>query len=170
MYRLVYIVLALLAAIGSYADDANDAIKAALKGMSQTSRKVPHSAAIEAMYLGYDAKGDIKVGIAVREIKTFKDITGIVIVHQTTEGFKIHEAQFPDLHKIRSAKDRQQVESILKMFKNKPFDPHVEKSAVDGLTGATKYGLRISGYFNYMARKTALEMKANPDWPKTAIE
>jgi len=126
----------------------------------------PYSRVIERMFIGYDADGNPKVGIAQREIESFKPITGIVVVHKTADGFVLHEAIFPDIGKIDSSKDRKQVLSILKQFKEIPFDPHAEKSAVDGLTGATRHGIKTSGYLNYMARRIALEMEAKPDWPK----
>ena len=69
------------------------------------------------------------------------------------------------IDKIKNAKDRQQVLTVLAQFKDVPFDPHAEKSAVDGLSGATRYGIKTSGYLNYMARRIALEMEARPDWP-----
>jgi hypothetical protein len=137
-----------------------------MAGLTVRTSDDPYSRTIEKMLIGYDAHGEPKTGLAYREIESFKPITGIVIVHKTANGFILHEALFPDIGKIRNAKDRKQVLSILKQFKNIPFDPHAEKSAVDGLTGATRYGIKTSGYLNYMARRIAIEMENKPNWPE----
>ena len=138
-----------------------------MTGLDVKASDDPYSRTIEKMFIGYDVQENPKIGIAYREIESFKPITGIVIVHKTPEGFVLHEALFPDIGKIRNAKDRKQVLSILKQFKGIPFDPHAEKSAVDGLTGATRYGIKTSGYLNYMARRIAIEMESKPNWPET---
>jgi hypothetical protein len=147
------------------ADDVQSVVDRALTGLEVRISDQPYSRTIERMIIGYDAQGQPKVGIAYREIESFKPITGMVVVHRTADGFILEKAVFPDIGKIRNAKDRKQVLSVLKAFRNVPFDPHAEKSAVDGLTGATRYGLKTSGYLNYMARRTALEMESKPDWP-----
>ncbi len=154
----------LLGASAARANDVQSLVAQAMKGLEIKASGIPYSSTIEKMFIGYDAEGNPKVGIALREIESFKPITGIVIVHKTAEGFVLHEVLFPDIGKIDSAKDRKQVLSLLKQFKEVPFDPHAEKSAVDGLTGATRHGIKTSGYLNYMARRIALEMEAMPDW------
>ncbi len=155
----------LLGASVARANDVRSMVDQAMKGLEVKVSANPYSGAIERMFIGYDTDGNPKVGIALREIESFKPITGIVIVHKTAKGFVLHEAIFPDIGKIDGAKDRKQVLSLLKQFKEVPFDPHAEKSAVDGLTGATRHGSKTSGYLNYMARRIALEMEAMPDWP-----
>jgi len=126
----------------------------------------PYSLTIQKMLIGYDDQDKPTVGIAYRKIESFKPITGVVIIEKTENGFILREALFPDIKKIKSAKDRKHVLAILKQFKGVPFDPHANKSAVDGLSGATRYGRKTSGYLNYMARRVALEMEAEPNWPK----
>ena len=150
---------------GSRADKVEETVEKAMEGLDVRESDIPYSHTIEKIYIGYDAKGKPKVGVSCGEIESFKFLIGIVIVEKTAEGFLLKEALFPDIGKIENAKDRKNVLSILEMFKNIPFDPHVEKSAVDGLTGATRHGIETSGYLNHMARCTALEMEAKTDWP-----
>ena len=126
----------------------------------------PYSRTIDRMYIGLDASGEPKTGVAHREIESFKPITGVVVVDKTPEGFVLREALFPDIDRIRNPKDRQEVLTVLANFKGVPFDPHAEKSAVDTISGATRYGIKTTGYLNYMARRTALEMENPPDWAR----
>ncbi len=158
--------LILLPISNTMAANIQTVVDSALTGLEVITSDNPYSRTIERMYIGYSADGAAKVGVAFREIKSFKPITGMVVIHKTEKGFILHEALFPDIGKIRNAKDRKQVLSVLKAFKNIPFNPHAEKSAVDGLTGATRYGIQTSGYLNYMARRTAIEMESKPNWPK----
>jgi len=152
--------------IAVHAEKVHSLIDQAMSGLEVKASDDPYSRTIEKMFIGYGGQGEAKVGIAYREIESFKPLTGVVIVHKTANGFILHEALFPDIKKIRNAKDRKQVLSILKQFRNVPFDPHAEKSAVDGLTGATRYGIKTSGYLNYMARRIAIEMESKPNWPE----
>jgi len=162
MLRILFILMLTAAAV--VADPVKTAVDAALAGFRPAVSDAPYSRTIERMYIGLDDEGRPRIGVAHREIESFKPITGVVIVERTAEGFVLREALFPDITNIRNAEERRQVQSILSQFKNIPFDPHAEKSAVDGLTGATRYGLKTSGYLNYMARRIALEMENPSDW------
>ncbi|RKX38261.1 MAG: hypothetical protein DRP64_15965 [Verrucomicrobia bacterium] len=164
IFKAFTVGMLLLSTSATHASGVQSLIDQAMKDLEVKASDKPYSRVIERMFIGYDADGNPKVGIAQREIESFKPITGIVVVHKTADGFVLHEAIFPDIGKIDSSKDRKQVLSILKQFKKIPFDPHAEKSAVDGLTGATRHGIKTSGYLNYMARRIALEMEAKPDW------
>jgi hypothetical protein len=166
LFRVLIIGLLFLELAPARAEKVQDAIDQALAGLTVAASDVPYSRTIEQISIGFDASGQPKTGIARREIESFKPITGVVIVDWTDSGFVLREALFPDISKIRNAKDRKQVLSVLKQFRNVPFDPHAEKSAVDGLTGATRYGIKTSGYLNYMARHTALQMENLPNWAK----
>jgi hypothetical protein len=165
VFKAIILSLFLSCISSVHGEELKSVISRSMAGLEVKISDNPYSRTIERMLIGYDSEGNAKVGIAHRKIESYKPITGIVIVHWTPDGFILHEALFPDIKKIRNAKDRKQVLSVLKQFKAIPFDPHAEKSAVDGLTGATRYGIKTSGYLNYMARRTALEMKAKPDWP-----
>lgn len=164
LMKMLSIALLVVSVSSVQAESIDALIRQAMSGLVVKTSESPYSRTIEKMLIGYDADGQAKTGIAYREIKSFKPITGLVVVHKTPDGFILHEAHFPDIAVIKNAKDRQQVLTVLDAFKNIPFDPHAEKSAVDGLTGATRYGIQTSGYLNYMARRTALEMEAGPNW------
>jgi hypothetical protein len=160
-------ILALFLGIScSFADSVQNVIDQALTGLTPTASEDPYSKVIKRMYIGWDEAGEPRIGIAYREIESFKPITGVVIVEKTADGYVLKKALFPDINKIKNAKDRKQVQAVLKQFQNVPFDPHAEKSAVDGLTGATRYGIKTSGYLNYMARRIALEMENPTEWAK----
>jgi len=165
-FRGFYIGLAMLCSTITLAGGIGGVIDKAMAGLDARISDEPYNRAIERMYIGFDDAGQPRIGVAHRKIESFKPITGVVIVHKTDDGFVLHKALFPDISKIRNAKDRKEVLAVLKQFKNIPFDPHAEKSAVDGLSGATRYGIKTSGYLNYMARRIALEMESHPDWGK----
>jgi len=166
LFRVLFIGLLFAATTGTRADKVQETIHAALAGFEVVASEEPYSRVIQRVYIGKDAAGKAKIGIAYREIESFKPITGVVIVYQTNEGFILREAVFPDITKIKNSKDRNQVLTVLKQFRNVPFDPHAEKSAVDALSGATRYGIKTSGYLNYMARHVALQMENPPDWSR----
>lgn len=144
--------------------DIQSAVDTALDGLNVVASEDPYSRTIQRLYIGFDKTGVPKTGVAFREIESFKTITGIVVVDKTENGYVLREAFFPDASKIKNAKDRKQVLTVLEQFKNIPFDPHAEKSAVDALSGATRYGIKTSGYLNYMARHVALQMETLPKW------
>ncbi|QBG47528.1 hypothetical protein EGM51_09040 [Verrucomicrobia bacterium S94] len=148
------------------ADTVEQTVKTALKGLRTAESPIPYSRTIKALYIGFDEKGKPKTGVAFREIESFKTITGVVIVDKTETGYILREAVFPDIEKIKNAKDRKQVMTVLEQFRNVPFDPHAEKSAVDALSGATRYGIKTSGYLNYLARHIALQLESPPEWTK----
>ncbi|VGO15300.1 hypothetical protein PDESU_03882 [Pontiella desulfatans] len=162
--RLLFI--GFLFAFSAAAEEVQGVVKAAMAGLEVATSDAPYSRTIKQMYIGWDNAGNPKTGIAYREIDSFKTITGMVVVDKTATGYVLREAVFPDISKIKNAKDRQQVLSILQQFKGVPFDPHAEKSAVDALSSATRYGIKMSGFLNYLARHVALQMENPPDWSK----
>ena len=164
MFRRLAISTLALGLLSVPAETLQSLIDQTMTDLNVTTSEVPYSRSIEKILLGYNAKGKVVTGISIRKIDSFESITGIVIIHKTPRGFILHQAHFPDIGKIKNAKDRNQVLTVLKQFQNIPFDPHVEKSAVDSLSSATRYGIQTSGYLNYMARQTALEMEAHPIW------
>lgn len=166
LFKALLLGFMLLSVSWSKADQVQVVIDQALAGLDVAASDDPYSSTLKRMYIGRDVTGIAKVGVAYREIESFKPITGVVIVHKTPEGFVLHQAFFPDIGNIKDARDRKQVLTVLEQFKDIPFDPHAEKSAVDGLSGATRYGLITSGYLNYMARRVALEMENLPAWTK----
>lgn len=161
----VFISAALLCLGSAFADPLQEVVEAELHGLKIVASDDPYSRTIKRMYMGWDGNQP-KIGLAYREIESFKPITGVVIVEKTDQGYVLKKALFPDINKIKNAKDRKQVQAVLNQFTNVPFDPHAEKSAVDGLSGATRYGIKTSGYLNYMARRIALEMENPAKWAK----
>ncbi len=166
LLKKITLFTALCAAASAGADKAQETVIAAMEGLRTAASPVPYSRSIEQLYIGFDEQGNPKTGAAYREIESFKPITGVVIVDKTENGFILREAVFPDITNIKNPEDRKQVQAVLKQFKNVPFDPHAEKSAVDALSGATRYGIKTSGYLNYMARHVALQMESPPKWTK----
>ena len=158
------IILILLLTGLSFGDDIQKAVDQSLSGLKVSASDTPYSRTIKRVFIGFDETGSAKTGAAYREIESFKTITGVVIVDKTETGYVLREAFFPDIGKIKNAKDRNQILTVLKQFKGVSFDPHAEKSAVDSLSGATRYGIKTSGYLNYMARHVALQMETPPKW------
>jgi hypothetical protein len=166
MLKHILIIALLLPAL-SFGIDANlqQTIDQAMTGLSSISTSAdPYSRSIQRIYIGFDENGEPKTGVAFREIESFKTITGVVVVDKTDTGYMLRESSFPDIGKIKNAKDRKQILTVLEQFQNIPFDPHAEKSAVDSLSGATRYGIKTSGYLNYMARHVALQLANPPAW------
>lgn len=164
LIRSILIVL-LIAGLSHGKDtDLQTAIDSALSGLDVVTSDDPYSRTIQRMFIGFDENGAPKTGVVYREIESFKPITGVVVVDITKNGYVLREAFFPDIKKIKKAEDRKQVLTVLAQFKGVAFDPHAEKSAVDTLSGATRYGIKTSGYLNYMARHVALQMETLPKW------
>ena len=164
--RIRALILGSLLLGSTYAEPVRDIIDQALSGLDVAASDVPYSRTIERIFIGRDKNNQPRTAVAYRKIESFKPITGVVIIDKTDSGYVLREAVFPDIDKIRNAKERKQVLTVLKQFKNIPFDPHAEKSAVDALSGATRYGIKTSGYLNYMARHLALQMENPPEWSK----
>ncbi len=150
----------------SFGDKVEETVNAALAGLRVCVSEEPYSKSIQRMYLGFDEKGAIKSGAVCRKIHAIETITGVVIIDKTETGFVLREALFPDIGKISQAEKRGQILDLLKYFKNVPFDPHAEKSAVDTVSGASRHGHQTTGIFNYMARHLALQMETPPEWAK----
>jgi len=121
--------------------------------------KEPFSDLIEFMQLGCNEKGEATIGIAYRQIESFKPVTGVVIVERRADGYLLRSATFPDIKKIKNGKNRRQVEAIIKPVQNIAFDPHSGKRAVNTVSSATRYGAKALNYFNFMARRVALEIE-----------
>ena len=166
MMKKISILFVLSIVTAAWADDIQKTVASALEGLRVAESHDPYSRTIKRMYIGFDENGNPKTGVVYREIESFKTITGVVIVDKTDQGYVLREAIFPDIKKIKNAKDRKQVMTVLRQFRNVSFDPHAEKSAVDALSGATRYGIKTSGYLNYLARHVALQMESPPEWTK----
>lgn len=149
-----------------HADEVETIVKQSMEGLEVKASKVPYSRVIMQMYIGLDQQAEPRTGIAVREIESFNSITTVVVVDRTDEGFVLREVSVPDIRKMRKPDERKQVLKLLRRFKDVPFDPHQEKPAVDAVSGATRYSVRMISYINYLARQAALDMETQPDWLK----
>ena len=104
IFRVFSIILFLLCTGVARAETVQAVIDRAMSGLLEIKTSDdPYSRTIERMLIGYDAAGQPKVGIAYREIESYKPITGIVIVHKTDKGYVLYEALFPDIGKIKNA-------------------------------------------------------------------
>lgn len=167
MFRICKLVLpAGIIVLSALAADLPSLIGERMNGLQVHVSPKPFSRTIERIYIGYDKTGEARTAIAMREIESYKPLTGVVIVEKAGEGYLLKEALFPDIGAIRNPKDRQEVNKLLRHFREVVFDPHAERSAVDVVSGATRYTAKTAGYFNYMARQAALQMELQPDWPE----
>lgn len=164
MFFKVLSIVILIGLSTTHAETVQSAIDKAMTGLTVSSSPEPYSKSIQRIYMGKDKNGRITTGIAYRKFDSFETITGLIIVDRTESGFIVRNVCFPDLVKIKNSKNRAKIQTITQYFKNIPFNPHAEKSAVDGLTGATGQSLKASGMLNYMARQLALQMETPPNW------
>tara|TARA_A100001015_G_scaffold291548_1_gene365863 strand:+ start:9742 stop:10257 length:516 start_codon:yes stop_codon:yes gene_type:complete len=155
----LFILTMALFSVASAQPLVQETITKTLQDYRQLEPKQPFSDLIEFMQLGCNKEGEATIGIAYRQIESFKPITGVVIVERQPDGFLLRSATFPDIKKIKNGKNRRQVEAIVKPVQNIPFDPHSGKRAVNTVSSATRYGAKALNYFNYMARRVALEIE-----------
>lgn len=144
--------------LNTYSDRISEYVKNEFKNSTPLKSHTPFSDLIEFLQLGTDNDGKANMGIAFRVIDSYKPITGIVIVEKKGDEFVLLKADFPDIDKIKNGKNRRKVASILKPLKNISFNPQNGGRAVDIVSGATRYGAESLNYFNYMARRVALEI------------
>ena len=119
---------------------------------------VPFSDLIEYLELATNNTGKAVMGVAYKKIQSYKLITGTVVVKKENDKFVLVKADFPDISKIKNGKNRRKVASILKPLKNITFSPDDKKRVVDLTSGATRYGAESLNYFNYLARRVAIEI------------
>ena len=119
---------------------------------------VPYSDLVEYLELATNNNGKAIMGVAYKKIQSYKLITGTVVVKKENDKFVLVKADFPDISKIKNGKNRRKVASILKPLKNITFSPDDKKRIVDLTSGATRYGAESLNYFNYLARRVAIEI------------
>ncbi len=162
-----------LAACGMAAEKspaASDPIKLArqcLKQSAQCREKLKYGRKIAYLGLGYAAGGQTPVeGVAVGPIKTYANVTGIVLVRKVGEEYQIAQVLIPDLDKVRDPEKRQKAEAALEHLQGQTVKSATEpEQSLDALTGATKLANAIVGSFSALAQTVAKEIAANPDWP-----
>lgn len=142
----------------------------ALGNVSFYSHKTGYSPAVSDVYLGYDAQGNIISGAAVRPIKTYATINGLVAVTKKEGQWVISNASIPDIARITDPVKQQKVTASIKKFTGTTVkDSSGNLKKVDAVTGATRYQENIYLYFNLLAKTAVEEIEKNPDWPKTAL-
>tara|TARA_A100000164_G_C21880275_1_gene759884 strand:+ start:71 stop:568 length:498 start_codon:yes stop_codon:yes gene_type:complete len=156
--QFLIITLCSLITIPSYSNDINDYVKNEFRSTIPLQAQSPFSNMIEFLQLSTNENGEAVMGIAYRVIESYKPITGIVIVKKDVNKFVLLKADFPDINIIKNGKNRRKVASILKPLKDISFDPDSGERAVDIVSGATRYGAESLNYFNYMARRVAIEI------------
>lgn len=142
----------------TYSDNIDEYVKSEFEHTIPLQSQSPFSKMIEFLQLSTNKDGEAVMGIAYRVIESYKPITGIVIVKKDADKFILLKADFPDIDKIKNGKNRRKVASILKPLKDISFDPDSGERAVDIVSGATRYGAESLNYFNYMARRVAIEI------------
>lgn len=145
------------------------AIKA-LGDVASYSHKENYSPAVSDVYLGYDADGKAVSAAAVRPIKTYATVNGLVAVSKKDGRWVISTASFPDIARIKDPAKQQKVTSTINKFSGstvKDEDGNLQK--VDAVTGATRYQESIYLYFNLLAKTAVEEIEKNPDWPKIPV-
>jgi len=148
-----------------------EAVKAAafkaLHGAVQYSVETPYSEAVEAVYLGYDAEGNVITGVALRKFKTYKRITAMLVARPDGKTFVLKEAGFPDLHLIKGEEKQKTVLSVVKDMPGRVLrgeDGTVHP--IDAVTGATRYTKQVFLTFDVMAKALMETMSTPPEWPR----
>lgn len=159
----------LLSALARAGDFDQFAIKA-LGNVASYSHKEDYSPAVRDVYLGYDADGKVVSGAAMRAIKTYSTVNGLVAVRKKDGKWIIDSATIPDISRIKDSTKQQKVLDAIREFSGstvKDEDGNLQK--VDAVTGATRYQESIYLYFNLLAKTAVEEIEKNPDWPKTSV-
>lgn len=145
------------------------AIKA-LGDVASYSHKADYSKSVSDVYLGYDADGKVVSGAAMRAIKTYSTVNGLVVVTLKDGQWVISNASIPDIARIKDPAKQKKANSALKEFSGstvKAADGSLKQ--VDAVTGATRYQESIYTGFNLLARTAVEAAEENPDWTKTPV-
>ncbi|MCC7300962.1 MAG: hypothetical protein IT583_07770 [Verrucomicrobia bacterium] len=159
----------LLSAWGYAGEFDQFAIKS-LGDISSYSHKEGYSPAVSDVYLGYDAQGNVISGAAMRSIKTYATVNGLVAVTKKDGQWVISSASIPDIARIKEPAKQQKVTDAIKAFSGSTVkDANGNLQKVDAVTGATRYQESIYLYFNLLAKTVVEEIEKNPDWAKTPL-
>lgn len=167
--KTVVLTVILLSALAGAGEFDQFAIKA-LGDVASYSHKEGYSPSVSDVYLGYDAAGKPVSAAAMRSIKTYATINGLVAVTQKDGRWVISSATIPDITRIKDQAKQQKVLGAIREFSGstvKKSDGTLQK--VDAVTGATRYQESIYLYFNLLAKTAVEEIEKNPDWPKTPV-
>jgi len=160
----------LLSSALAHAGEFDEFAVKALGDVASYSHKADYSPAVSDVYLGYDAKGNVVSGAALRSIKTYAVVNGLVAVKQKEGQWVISSAVIPDIARIKDPAKQQKVTDAIKEFSGTTVkDSSGNLKKVDAVTGATRYQENIYLYFNLLAKTVVEEIEKNPDWPKTSV-
>lgn len=170
MKKMVVLLSAiLLSSLASAGEFDQFAVKA-LGKISAYSYKGNYSPAVNDVYIGYDAAGKPVSAVAMRAIKTYSKVNGLVAVTQKDGLWVISEASIPDIARIKGAEKQQKVLDAIRAFSGSTVkDSSGTLQKVDAVTGATRYQDAIYLYFNLLAKTAVEEAEANPDWTKVPV-
>lgn len=160
----------ILFSVLTYAGEFDQFAVNALGDIASYSHKAGYSPAVNDVYIGYDVSGRAVSAAAMRPIKTYATVNGLVAVGKKNGTWIISTAAFPDIARIKGPDKQQKVLDAIREFSGstvKDADGTLQK--VDAVTGATRYQESIYLYFNLMARTAVEEIEKNPDWPKTPV-
>lgn len=146
------------------------AVLKAFAGAATYSHRSGFSDAIPDLFLAYDQAGAVVAGAALREFKTYEQVTSLVVVRKGSGKYTITEAAIPDIAKIKDPKKQEKVLGAIKGSSGKVVkDETGAWVKVDAVTGATRYQKRIYASFDLMARKIVEQIEANPTWERQPL-
>jgi hypothetical protein len=142
----------------------------ALGDVATYSHKTGYSPSVSDVYLGYNSAGQVVSGAAMRSIKSYSTVNGLVAVTKKDGQWVISTASIPDIARIKDPAKQQKVLQAVRDFSGSEVkDSAGNLQEVDAVTGATRYQENIYLYFNLLARTVVEEIEKNPDWPKIPV-
>lgn len=170
MKRTAAILSSILLCACARAGDFDQFAVQALGDIAAYSHKTGYSPAVSDVYIGYSADGQIVSASAMREIKTYSTVNGLVAVSQKDGRWIVSKTSVPDVARIKDQIKRQNVLSAARAFSGRTVkDTSGGLQTVDAVTGATPYQESVYLGFNLLARTAVEAAETGPDWPKTPV-
>jgi hypothetical protein len=167
--RMVFYLALLLMRTAGAGDFDRFAVEA-LGDVAAYSHKTGYSPSVSDVYLGYDSAGKVVSGAAMRSIKSYSIVNGLVAVTKKDGQWVITSATIPDIALIKNDEKQQKVLNAIKDFSGSTVkDDEGNLQKVDTVTGATRYQENIYLYFNLLAKTVVEEIEKNPGWPKIPV-
>lgn len=169
--RMFTLAVLLAASVSSAQDAVEQSVLNLIKSSSAKSfsLKDSYGSGIDKLYLGYDENNTPVAGVAVRQTKTYKDVTTVVLVSTKDGGYVISAAEVPDMEKL-PGKSADYVKQALQDISGKTLaDETAARGLVDAVTGATPQYKAIYVSYSLMSMKVIEELKANPAWERKPL-
>jgi hypothetical protein len=173
---VVGLALVLAAARGAEAGGPTEPVQAAIRALANAgavsfSHRPRYSAAIDDLFLGYDAAGKPVIGAALREFKTYEKVTAMIVVQAAAGAYVVRSAEIPDIGIIKNAEKQEKVTGAIRSITGRTVrDVSGRDIAVDAVSGATRYQKRIYSSFSLMARAVVTEIGRNAsEWERKPI-